>query len=339
LVKNVLNWKGTCVLYATFDDKQSHASSQPQLGAALAAPRTTATSFNLPMMTIPHLGGIGLLAPRYDGFILDLWGVVHDGIAPLPGAIDCMRRLIHAGKCIALLSNAPRRADDVARRIGQIGIPADCYHHIMSSGEEAWQHLRRRNDPFYVALGRRCLHLCSDRDLEIREGLDLEFVDRPERADFILNTGPSGWNDTIEDYAPLLRQSLQRSLPMICANPDLVVMHGGKPALCAGALAEWYETKGGRVRWHGKPHRSVYDSCLALLGVRDRSRILCIGDSLRTDIAGAAAAGLDSLLITGGIHAEEFGAVAERDPDPALIDAALAAGPYHPIAIARYLCW
>jgi HAD superfamily hydrolase (TIGR01459 family) len=291
------------------------------------------------MTTILRLDGISRLAPCYDGFILDLWGVVHDGIEPIPGAIDCMRRLIHAGKCVALLSNAPRRADDVARRIGHIGIPAECYHHIISSGEETWQHLRRRIDPFYAALGRRCLHICSDRDLEIREGLDLEFVDRPESADFILNTGPAGWDDTIADYAPLLRRCLERSLPMICANPDLVVMHGGRLALCAGALAQWYAAQGGRVRWHGKPYRSVYESCLALLGVGDRSRVLAVGDSLRTDIAGAAAAGLDSLLIIGGIHAEEFGAVADRDPEPAVIDAALAAGPYYPIAVARRLCW
>ncbi|MBV8121946.1 MAG: TIGR01459 family HAD-type hydrolase [Alphaproteobacteria bacterium] len=290
-------------------------------------------------MTIPYLRGISVLAPDYDGFILDLWGVVHDGIKPLPGAVDCMRSLIHAGKRIALLSNAPRRADDVARRIAQIGVPGESYHHIVSSGEEAWQHLRQRDDPFYAALGRRCLHICSDRDLEIREGLDLAFVDSPECADFILNTGPAGWDDAIEDYAPLLRRSLDRCLPMVCANPDLVVRHGAQLALCAGALAQWYEAQGGRVRWHGKPYRSIYDRCLTLLGVADRSRILAVGDSLRTDIAGAAAAGLDSLLIIGGIHADEFGAVGDRDPDPAVIDAALAAGAYHPVAVARRLLW
>jgi HAD superfamily hydrolase (TIGR01459 family) len=290
-------------------------------------------------MTIPYLGGISVLAPDYDGFILDLWGVVHDGIKPLPGAVDCMRSLIHVGKRIALLSNAPRRADDVARRIAEIGVPGGSYHHVVSSGEEAWQHLRQRDDPFYAALGRRCLHICSDRDLEIREGLDLAFVDSPESADFILNTGPAGWDDTIEDYAPLLRRSLDRRLPMVCANPDLVVMHGGQLALCAGALAQWYEAQGGPVRWHGKPYKSIYDRCLTLLGVADRSRILAVGDSLRTDIAGAAAAGLDSLLIIGGIHAEEFGVVDDRDPEPAVIDAALGAGAYHPVAVARRLCW
>ena len=229
------------------------------------------------------------------------------GSRPIPGAIDCLRSLIGKGKRIVLLSNAPRRADDVVRRITAVGVPCGLYHDVMSSGEEAWQCLSRRDDPFYAALGRRCLHIGSERDLEIREGLDLEYVDAPEEAQFILNTGPAGWDDRIEDYEPLLRKALGRDLPMVCANPDLVVMRGSTLHLCAGALAKWYEEAGGRVRWHGKPFRSVYDSCLRLLGIADRSRILAVGDSLRTDIAGAAGAGIDSLLIAGGIHAEEFG--------------------------------
>src|SRR5438552_9296792 len=135
------------------------------------------------------IGGMRELAPRYDGFILDLWGVIHDGVAPLPGAIECLRSLMSGGKRILLLSNAPRRADDVARRIAQIGVPAGLYHHVMSSGEEAWRHLDRRDDMFYAALGRRCLHIRPERDLETRERLALEFVDGPEAAEFILHTG------------------------------------------------------------------------------------------------------------------------------------------------------
>jgi HAD superfamily hydrolase (TIGR01459 family) len=290
-------------------------------------------------MTVPSISGIAAVAARYDGYILDLWGVIHDGVAPLPGAINCLNALIAAGKRVALLSNAPRRADDVVRRIAQIGVPAGTYHQVMSSGEEAWQYLHRRDDPFYAALGRRCLHICSDRDLEIRDGLELDWVDTAEEADFILNTGPAGWDDTIEDYAPLLRQALAGNLPMVCANPDLVVMHGARLALCAGALAQWYEAQGGRVRWHGKPYPSVYDSCLTLLGIADRSRILAVGDSLRTDIAGAAAARLDSLFIAGGIHAHELGMTDMAEPDPAAIEAALAAGGYAPVAISSRLRW
>ena len=285
------------------------------------------------------ISGLRELAPRYDGFILDLWGVIHDGLAPLPGAIDCLQSLIDAGRRIVLLSNAPRRADDVVRRITAVGVPVGLYHDVMSSGEEAWQHLKRREDPFYAALGRRCLHIGSERDLEIREGLGLDYVDAPADAQFVLNTGPAGWDDRIEDYEAVLREALARGLPMVCANPDLVVQRGSTLHLCAGALAKWYEEAGGRVRWHGKPFRLVYDSCLVLLGIGERSRILAIGDSLRTDIAGAAGAGIDSLLIAGGIHADEFGLRGEQTPDLRRVEAALREGGYEPVGVAWRLCW
>jgi HAD superfamily hydrolase (TIGR01459 family) len=290
-------------------------------------------------MIVQVIDGLRELAPHYDGFILDLWGVIHDGVAPMPGAVDCLRFLMEGNKRIILLSNAPRRADDVIRRITHIGVPAGLYHHVMSSGEEAWQHLRRRYDPFYAALGRRCLHIGSERDIEIREGLDLEFVDTAEEAEFVLNTGPAGWDDRLEDYEPFLQLALDRNLPMICANPDIVVMHGSRLALCAGALAKWYDEAGGRVRWHGKPFRSVYDTCVRLLGIDDCSRILAVGDSLRTDIAGAAGARIDSLLIADGIHAEEFGTVGDRAPDLERIEAILRAGAYNPVGVARRFTW
>ena len=290
-------------------------------------------------MGIRLIRGIGAVAARYDGFIIDLWGVVHDGVDPLPGALECLRGLIMSGKRIVLLSNAPRRARDVVDRIDRIGVPSELYHHVMSSGEEAWQHLVRRDDSFYATLGRRCLHIGSERDTGIREGLGLELVETEEEAEFILNTGPAGWDDAIEDYAPLLRRALARGLPMVCANPDLVVKHSGRLALCAGALARWYEERGGRVRWHGKPFRSVYETCIDLLGVDDRSRILAVGDSLHTDIAGAAGACIDSILIVGGIHADEFGAVGGQLPNLERIEEALREDSYNPVGVALKFCW
>jgi HAD superfamily hydrolase (TIGR01459 family) len=290
-------------------------------------------------MTVRLYEGIGELAPRYDGFILDLWGVIHDGVAPFPGVLACMRALMDADKRVVLLSNAPRRADGVVRRIAAIGIPEGLYHGVMSSGEEAWQHLHRRDDPFYAELGYRCLHIGSERDLEIRKGLDLDIVEHPDEADFILNTGPAGWDDRVEDYDPVLSAAQARDLPMVCANPDLVVIHDARPALCAGALAQRYEEWGGRVRWHGKPYRSVYDSCLALLGVEDRRRILAVGDSVRTDIAGAMGAEIDSLLIASGIHAKEFGDGVNQALDLELVSTALAKAGCRPIGVARRLSW
>jgi HAD superfamily hydrolase (TIGR01459 family) len=286
-------------------------------------------------MSLREITGMREIAAEYDGFVLDLWGVVHDGVHPYPGVLDCMAALVAAGKRIALLSNAPRRAGDVVRRITAIGVPQGLYHAVMSSGEEAWQYLKRGDDPFYAGLGRKCLHICSDRDLEIRIGLDLDYVEDAETADFILNTGPAGWDDTLDDYAPLLAASRELGLKMICANPDLMVMHGAKMALCAGALAVHYEEIGGQVRWHGKPYPSVYGSCLELLGVADKSRILAIGDSMRTDIAGANGAGLDCLLVAGGIHAEEFAGAGKLDLDR-IETAAAVAGVRPTLAAARF---
>jgi len=289
-------------------------------------------------MTLREISGVRELAAEYDGFVLDLWGVIHDGVRPYPGVLDCLKALLDAGKRVALLSNAPRRAYDVVNRITAIGVPQGLYHTVMSSGEEAWEHLKRRDDPFYADLGGKCLHICSDRDLEIRHGLDLDYVESAQAADFILNTGPAGWDDTIEDYAPLLAAARERDLKMVCANPDLMVNHGEKLALCAGALAVFYEEIGGEVRWHGKPYPSVYKSCFDLLGIADKSRILAVGDSLRTDIAGANGAGLDSLLIAGqGIHADEL--APNGTPDAARIEAAAAAAGAQPTMAAARFIW
>ena len=289
-------------------------------------------------MTLREITGVREIAADYDGFVLDLWGVIHDGVKPYPGIEECLRAMLDAGKRIALLSNAPRRGYDIINRITAIGVPTGLYHEVMSSGEEAWQFLRDRSDPFYADLGRKCLHICSDRDLEIRHGLDLDYVESAEEADFILNTGPAGWEDTIEDYAPQLAAARARDLKMVCANPDLMVNHGTQPALCAGALAEHYEALGGRVRWHGKPFPSVYESCLKLLGIADHSRVLAVGDSLRTDIAGANGAGLDSLLIAGqGIHADEFAPAGHLDL--ARISAAASTAGAQPTMVAAKFNW
>jgi HAD superfamily hydrolase (TIGR01459 family) len=290
-------------------------------------------------MTLRLLTGLGEIASGYDGFILDLWGVLHDGAAPFPGVVEALARLKSSGKRIAVLSNAPRRAALVAERLTEIGIAPALYDHLHSSGEETWQHLSRRDDPFHAALGRACYHIGPPRDDNMLAGLGLERVADIAAAEFILNTGPWGWEETAADYEPLLIKAHARDLPMVCANPDLVVVHQGRRAVCAGALAERYEALGGSVRWHGKPFPSVYATCFALLGIADRRRILAVGDSLRTDIAGAEAVGIDSLLVAGGIHREEFGAAAGVVPDFARLSAAIAASGRRPTAVVARFCW
>ncbi len=265
--------------------------------------------------------------------------MVHDGAKPYPGVLDALERLRAAGKRIVLLSNAPRRAEPIGERLGEIGIPAHLYDAIHSSGEEVWQHLSRRDDPFYAALGRRCVLIGPERDEGMLDGLDVVRVGEVDEAEFILNTGPWGWDETTEGYEDVLRQARERDLPMVCANADLIVIHKGRRVICAGALAERYVALGGRVRWHGKPFPSVYATCLELLGIAERSRVLAVGDSLRTDIAGARGAGLDCVWVVGGLHGAELGLVPGAVPDRAQIEAALTASGEAPMAAIAGFSW
>ncbi len=287
---------------------------------------------------IPILPGVGAVAARYDGFILDLWGVVHNGQRPLPGVIDCLRRLRAEGKSVCLLSNAPRRIEGLIGRLEEIGVPRDHYDHLMSSGEATHEALAAPPDDFHRALGRHCLHIGPPRDTNIYDGLDFEIVGRADEADFVLNTGIIDYADTVEDYGGPLAEAAALDLPMICANPDLVVVVGDTPAICAGALAKHYEELGGRVAYHGKPYPSVYQRCFQLMPDVDRARFLAVGDSFRTDIAGANAVGIDCLLVAGGIHAKELSGP-DGGIDPAKLAAAVAESGHRPTYGGTGLIW
>jgi HAD superfamily hydrolase (TIGR01459 family) len=250
--------------------------------------------------------GVAALAADYDGFILDLWGVIHDGVNVFPGVVDALNHMDAAGKRFLMLSNAPRRADVIADGMIKMGIPEKFCRAIVSSGEAAWQELKARRDPWYARLGRTCLHFGPDRDLNMFEGLDLARVPKIDDASFIMNTGPWRDEEQVSDYEDLMRAGVARKLPMVCVNPDLEVIRGGTRIICAGALAQRYEELGGDVRYEGKPYKEIYGRCFDMLGMTDKRRVLAIGDSLRTDIAGAEAAGIDSVLVTAtGLHRDE----------------------------------
>jgi HAD superfamily hydrolase (TIGR01459 family) len=275
------------------------------------------------------VAGFAALAAQYDGFIVDLWGVVHDGVTPFPGALECLSRL--RGRPVLLLSNAPRRAESVRGTLRRLGVADSLYTHLLTSGEATWLALRDRVDPWFASLGHRVYHLGPERDRSVIEGIGLVLAERPGEADFLLNTGPDDQRDTagIELFTGELQECLEAGLKMICANPDLEIVRGGVRILCAGALAEWYAAHGGEVRSIGKPDPAIYTQAFAMLGVAPQ-RLLAVGDSLRTDIAGAAAAGIDSLWVLGGIHADEL------HGDPALT--ASAAG-LSPRAMIDHLAW
>jgi HAD superfamily hydrolase (TIGR01459 family) len=278
------------------------------------------------------LPGFAPLAEKYDGFILDLWGVIHNGIAPYPDALTCLQRL--AGRPVLLLSNAPRRAESVRRTLRRLGIEDTLYTHILTSGEATWQALKDRNDPWFASLGSRAYHLGPARDRGVMNGLSLEIVTEPAEADFVLNTGPDDERETADlaSFIGELRACLRVPLKMICANPDLEIVRGDQRILCAGTLAAWYAAEGGDVRWIGKPDPAIYVRALAMLGV-PAAHVLAVGDSLRTDIAGAAGAGIDSAWVLSGIHAAELNGDANRAEKTA------AAGGWSPTAILRSLTW
>jgi HAD superfamily hydrolase (TIGR01459 family) len=291
-------------------------------------------------MTIRMLEGLAPVADAYDGFIVDLWGVLHDGGKPLPGTVDCLTQMKRAGKRVVLLSNAPRPAAPAITRLTEIGFARDLYQDLMTSGEETWRHLVKRDDPWYAALGERCYMIGPPRDLGMLTDVRAARVYDVAEADFILNTG-ADFGDTVAKFEPLLQAARARDLKMICANPDLEVLMRGSREICAGALAQRYEALGGAVRYHGKPYPSVYGECFALLGDPPKARVCAIGDSLRTDIAGARGVGIDSILVTGGIHAEGLGlALAPGTlPPPDRLDALCAAIGPRPTAAMPGLRW
>ncbi len=275
--------------------------------------------------------GLGPLASRYEGFIVDLWGVVHNGVAAFPAAIDCLSRL--RGRPVLLLSNAPRRAYAAQETLRRLHVQDDLYSAILTSGEATWQALRERNEPWFARLGRRVFHLGPVRDRSVIEGLGLQLADTPGDADFVVNTGPDDESDTepVEAFLPVLHACRAAMLPMICANPDLIVMRGTSRLLCAGALAARYAELGGEVCWIGKPDPAIYQMALQMMGL-PASTVLAIGDSLRTDIAGARNAGIDSAWVLGGIHAD-----LADEPEKAKI--LLVESGLEPVALLPGLAW
>lgn len=246
--------------------------------------------------------GLGTLRECYDALLCDIWGVVHNGMAPFPEAIRALQSWRASGGQVVLITNAPRPSLSLVPQFDKIGVPHDIYDHMTSSGDVTRVELERFR-------GCKVFHLGPERDNPLLDGLDLEKTSL-EDADFILCSGLfDDETETPDDYDDFLQEALGHGLEMVCANPDIVVQRGDKLIYCGGAIAQAYEERGGKATYAGKPHAPIYDHCLGLIATRSgkmpRERVLVVGDGPKTDIRGALKQGFDSLFIGGGIHSED----------------------------------
>lgn len=293
----------------------------------------------MPQTPYQMINGLSEVIGNYDAVILDLWGVVHDGVTPYPNSITAMKALKDAGIPVALLSNAPRRSSVVIARMEDMGIDRALYGPAVASGEIAYHQLRDRVDAWYGKLGRKVFRVGPVRDHSMFEEQDVEVVDTLEDADWMLVTGPDDDHDPVSHYEDMLHLALSHNLPMLCPNPDREVIRGAERIICAGAIAGRYEELGGNVRWEGKPLASAYDFCLQAFDMGPDARLLVVGDSLSTDVAGSNAAGLDIAFVTGGIHAEELDAPRGTLPEKAKLDQLLEVTGRHVTYAMGDFCW
>jgi HAD superfamily hydrolase (TIGR01459 family) len=250
--------------------------------------------------TVPVIGSIAALGSRYAAWLVDIWGVMHNGVRAYAPAVEATRRFREQGGIVVLLSNSPRPSQGLQNQLRNLGVPDQCYDATISSGDLTRHELAKH-------AGARIFHLGPDRDLPIFAGLDVTRVDASE-AVLVVCTGLfDDDTETPEDYEPLLRELAMRKLPMLCANPDRMVERGHRLVYCAGALAEIYGEQGGSVIYAGKPYAPIYELALETIDTLAgralaRSETLAIGDGVHTDMAGAASFGLDAVFVASGLH-------------------------------------
>lgn len=252
------------------------------------------------------------LVDGVDVILSDIWGVVHNGLEAFPDACEALHTYRQRGGTVILITNAPRPADSVQRQLRKLGVADETYDAIVSSGD-----LTRH----FVAdhSGKKMFWIGPERDSSIHRGLDAVMAPL-EQADYIVCTGLfDDETESAEDYRAMMLLARDHRLPLICANPDIVVERGDRLIYCAGAIAELYRELGGEVIFYGKPHRPIYERAMALAAERrgrptSLDRVLAIGDSVRTDLTGALGFGIDCLFLTRGIHSEEFEGIDQLDP-------------------------
>src|SRR5579863_1840658 len=264
------------------------------------------------MTTLTFAEGLRDLVGGVDVLLSDIWGVVHNGLVAFPQACEALHTFRSRGGSVILITNAPRPADSVQRQLRKLRVADETYDAIVSSGDLTRNFVASHSNQKMFRLG-------PERDNSIYRDLDPQIAPL-EQADYIVCTGLfDDETESAENYRAMLEQARVRKLPMVCANPDIVVERGDRLIYCAGAIAELYRELGGEVIFYGKPHRPIYERAIALAAERSGkkvplNRVLAIGDSVRTDLAGARDFGIDCLFVTRGIHAEDFASLDQLDP-------------------------
>lgn len=264
--------------------------------------------------------GVGAFIDAYEGFLIDQWGVLHNGETVYPGAHEVLVELARRNKRVVLLTNSGRRRSFNEARLQELGFNTRALAGIVTSGEATWQALLQRAAEPFASLGRRCVLFTRADDMGPVDGLELELVDDPAEADFLYLTWLDTLTHSIDDFDRVIEAAAARDLPMLCSNPDRVAPTEGGLTQAPGSLAERYRAIGGRVIYVGKPHRPIYQACLDLLPELEPAEICGIGDSFEHDIQGAKNAGIAAAFVMRGIHAEAFPKGASRAAEQRALD-------------------
>jgi len=254
---------------------------------------------------------ISEIAENYDYFILDLWGVIHDGSKTYPGVIDSLNHLRKLNKKVCFLSNAPRRSAKVVELLNRLGIGEELYDFIITSGEATYLYLEANRGKEIIKSPSnniyRYYYIGPPKDADLLNGLGYKKSLDANQADFAVVTGFDDGQYSIAEKLPQLQEAAKNNLTMICVNPDLIVVkQSGEEMLCAGVLALEYQKLGGKVLYFGKPYDLVYEQVFELFSTRDKTRIIAVGDGIETDILGANKNKIDSALIAGGILSNDL---------------------------------
>lgn len=252
------------------------------------------------MTTIPIKDSIAELAKNYDAWLCDIWGVMHNGEKAHEAATHACQEFMKQGGHVVLITNAPRPFHAVEKQFERFKITKDSYNGIVTSGDVT-RALIKANAHLPM------FHLGPERDTSVMDGISVNLTDQ-EQADILLCTGLfDDDHETPEDYTEMLQKFAARNVKMICANPDIQVERGHKLLYCAGALAQEYNRIDGHVLYAGKPYAPIYQEARKKLNEIagneiEKSRVLCIGDGLHTDMAGAEQGDFDALFIASGLH-------------------------------------